>query len=212
MRPSVLLQWKSFANLPLHEIQISARQHSHTHIYIHIHTVNTTNFITQIKCFAFDLAQFPYYSYAPLDRLETLDDHLNRGLITVAAANAPQFLLLHTLPGRATSPLPLPLVSLIYVFTHICQQFVRPTNKFIGVLPLFKQRVHCPACPITKSTNSASHLPPPPHSASLACPWSSCASSMSARWHILNILCLLHISPLARDEEGDGDRRLVIVA
>lgn len=51
--------------------------------HTHIHTVNTTNFITQIKCFAFDLAQFPYYSYAPLDRLETLDDHLNRGLITV---------------------------------------------------------------------------------------------------------------------------------
>lgn len=101
-----------------------------------------------------------------------------------------------------------PSASLIYVFTHICQQFVRPTNKFIGVLPLFKQRVHCPACPITKSTNSASHLPLPltPTPASLACPSSSCVSSMSARWHILNILCLLHISPLGQKRRGRRTR------
>lgn len=103
---------------------INTHLYTHTPTYTHtyIYTVNTTNFITQIKYFAFNLAQFPYYSYAPLDCLETLDDHLNRGLIT-AAANAPQFLLLHTLPGRAIPPPPpsfpsLPLLAL-FMFLRI---------------------------------------------------------------------------------------------
>lgn len=69
---------------------------------------------------------------------------------------------------------------------------MRPTNKFIGVLPLFNKGsfiVSSSACPITKSTNSVVSSPaqllPRPAAPRQCQRW---------RWHILNILCLLHIS------------------